>query len=567
MQHPKVFIWLLLIAALTGCKKYLDRELETNFEEEDVFVDYTRMSQTGHGVYAFLLNRFGYDRISNAMLASASDEADHADPLSGIQQFNMGTWTPSSNPENYWDDWYQGIYRANLFLEKSQDYEKIIYRDTIDPSNKNDYYYRVRDIAWLRAEVRFLRALYHFELIKRYGGVPIITQSNYTTEELKAMPRKSFDECVAFIESEIDGVLPELKDSWVGFDSEKWRGRVTQGAARALKARMLLYAASPLHNPNNNVSKWEKAAQAAHDVIAMNKYSLHNDYKGLFRLGNGADGNPEVIFAQQGYSRNDFEKRNYPIGYDQGGQASTCPSQNLVDAYEMKSTGLGIGEPGSGYDPANPYAGRDPRLTMSILVNNTNFKGRPVECWVGGQDGLGKPKATTTGYYIRKFLDEGLNLAQNNASMHMWILFRYSEILLNYAEAMNEAYGPETKAGFTMTAKQAVDAVRNRAGVVMPPLPPGLSKDEMRARIRNERRVELAFEEHRFFDVRRWKIAEQTENMPIMRMRITRTGPNTFTYLVEKAEDRVFTPKMYLYPIPEVEVLKSEGNLVQNAGW
>jgi hypothetical protein len=568
MQHPKLLVWLVLMTvALTGCKKYLDREIPTNYEEDEVFVNYDRMSQAGYGVYSFLFNRFGYDRISNAMLASACDEADHADPSSEIQKYNMGAWNATSNPENYWADWYQGIYRANLFLEKSTDYKNIIFRDTIDPNNKSNYYYQVRDIAWLRAEARFLRAYYHFELIKRYGGVPIMTKSSNTTEELKAMTRKSFDECVAFIESEIDAVIPELKDTWVGFDSDKWRGRATQGAARALKARVLLYAASPLFNPNNNSQKWEKAAKAAHDVIAMNMYSLYNDYKGLFRLGNGADGNPEVIFAQQGFTRNDFERRNYPIGYDQGGQGSTCPSQNLVDAYEMKASGMAINEPGSGYDPANPYAGRDPRLAMNILTNNTTFKGRPVECWVGGLDGLGKPKATTTGYYIRKFMDENLNLAQNTTSMHVWILFRYAEILLNYAEAMNEAYGPEAKAGYTLTAKQAVDAVRNRTGVAMPILPPGLSKDEMRNRIRNERRVELAFEEHRFFDVRRWKMAEQTENMPIMRMKITRSNSGAFTYLVEKAEDRVFYNKMYLYPIPEVEVLKSEGRLIQNAGW
>jgi hypothetical protein len=568
MRHPKIAVWLMLaVVALSGCKKFLDREIPTNYGEDQVFVNYERMSQAGYGVYAFLLNRFGYDRISNAMLASACDEADHADPQSSIQQYNMGTWNATSNPENYWGDFYQGIYRANVFLENSADYKNIIYRDTVDPNNKANYNYQVRDIEWLRAEVRFLRAFYYFELLKRFGGLPIITRSDHTIEELQKMPRKSFDETVAFIEAECDTVAPLMRETWVGFDQDKWRGRATQGAAMALKARLLLYAASPLHNPTNNVQKWEKAAKAAHDVIALNRYGLHNDYKGLFRLGNGLDGNQEVIFAQQGWSRNDFERRNYPIGYDQGGQASTCPSQNLVDAYEMKSTGLAITEPGSGYDPNNPYAGRDPRLTMSILTNNTTFKGRPVECWVGGLDGLGKPKATTTGYYIRKFVDENLNLAQNASSMHTWILFRYAELLLNYAEAMNEAYGPETKAGFSMTAKAAVDLVRTRPGVAMPILPPGLSKDEMRERIRNERRVELAFEEHRFFDVRRWKIAEQTENMPIMAMRITRNPDNSFNYTVVKAEDRVFRPEMYLFPIPESEIMKSGGVLEQNPGW
>ncbi|WP_018625957.1 RagB/SusD family nutrient uptake outer membrane protein [Niabella aurantiaca] len=558
---------LLVIAANSSCKKFLDREVESNYKEDEVFVNYDRMQQAGIGVYAFLYNRFGFQRIDNAMLASACDEADHAVPASAIQKYNTGTWTAVSNPEDCWAFFYQGIRRANLFLENSVNYKQIVYRDTLDPANKSSYEANVKDIAWLRAEVRLLRALYYFELIKRYGGVPLVDRSTYTDEELKQFKRKTFDECASFIKAECDSVYPQLKDSWVGFSSEKWRGRITQGVALALKARVLLYAASPLNNPSNDVEKWIAAVKAAHEVIALGKYGLHNSYSGLFRLGNGADGNTEVIFAIQGWARNDFERMNYPVGYSQGGEGSTCPSQNLVDAYEMKATGMGIGEPGSGYDPANPYAGRDPRLGMSILTNNTTFKNRPVESWVGGLDGLGKLNATTTGYYLRKFVDEGLDLEKNTSSVHTWVLFRYAEILLDYAEAMNEAYGPEASSGYSMTAKAAVDRVRQRSGVGMPLLPPGLSKDEMRARIRNERRVELAFEEHRFFDVRRWKIAEQTENLPLMAMQITKTPEGTFKYLVRKAEDRIFQPRMYWYPIPEQEVLKSEGNLAQSPGW
>lgn len=556
-----------MIATLAGCSKFLDREIESNYKEEDVFVNYDRIQQAGFGVYAFLYNRFGFSRIQNAMLASASDEADHAEPTADIHKFNIGIWNAVSNPEDCWAHFYQGIRRANLFLEKSVDYKQIIYRDTTDPANKATYEANVQDIAWLRAEVRVLRALYYFELIKRYGGVPIVDRTSYTDEELTQKPRSTFDSCVNYIVRECDEAFPELKDTWVGFSSEKWRGRITKGVALALKARTLLYAASPLHNPSNDLSKWAAAAEAAHKVIELGRYALHNNYQGLFRLGNGADGNPEVIFAIQAGASNTFERLNYPVGYTQGGQGSTSPSQNLVDAYEMKTTGMMINEPGSGYDPANPYANRDPRLGYSILTNNVTFKGRPVEPWVGGLDGLGKLRATTTGYYLRKFVDESLNLEQNTSSVHVWILFRYAEVLLNYAEAMNEAYGPEVTQGYSMTAKMAVDLVRQRPGVAMPVLPPGLSQEEMRERIRNERRVELAFEEHRFFDVRRWKIASITENMPIMAMRIEKKSDGTFDYKVVKAEDRIFYNKMYLYPIPEVEVLKSKGALQQNPEW
>lgn len=562
-----LLVIFVLSATVVGCSDFLEREIVTDYKEQEVFTSYERMSQAGYGVYTFLFYRFGYHRIGNAMLAAATGDADNADVNSSVQRFNTGTWNAAYNPEDYWDDFYEGIRRANIFLEKSKDYKQILYRDTLATDNKAEYEYNVRDVAWLRAEARFLRAFYHFELIKRYGGVPILDHSSEDYEELKGMERNSFDEGVEFIRKEVDAIVPLLKDTWVGFDSDKWRGRVTKGAALALKARTLLYAASPLHNPDNDVAKWVAAAEAAHDVIALNQYALHSDYKGLFRLGNGADGNSEVIFAQHGWSRNDFEKLNYPIGYDQGGQGSTCPSQNLVDSYEMQTTGMPIHQPGSGYDPQNPYEGRDPRLKMSILTNNEMFKGRPVEAWVGGLDGFGKPRATTTGYYMRKFIDENLDLAQNMSSMHTWILFRYAEVLLNFAEAMNEAYGPEAKSGYMMSAKTAIDIIRTRPGVDMPILPPGLSQDEMRERIRNERRVELAFEEHRFFDVRRWKIAEQTENMPVMAMKITRKKDGNFDYLVVKAEDRIFHERMYLYPIPETEILKSEGALTQNPGW
>ena len=560
----KIVICMILLVLVTGCD-YLDREISSNYHEQDVFVNYERMFKAGTGMYTFMFHCFGYNRISSAMLASACDEADHANKNSTIHQYNEGIWTASSNPEDCWAHFYQAIRSTNLFLRETENYKELLLRDLTIDSNREEYEYQTRDIAWMRAEARFLRALYHFELVKRYGGVPIMTEVIDDEETLSKISRDSFDDCIDFIVSECDEITPLLNESWVGFDDEQWRGRATGPAAMALKSRALLYAASELHNPDGNEQRWYEAAKAAHDVIALGKFSLYSDYKGLFTLGNGADGNPEVIFAVQGWNDNTYEKANYPIGYDQGGLNSTCPSQNLVDAYEMKATGKNIWEMGSGYDPENPYEGRDPRLEMSILLNNTTFNGRPVECWVGGIDGYGREFATTTGYYVRKYVAENLDLAQNQTSVHSWIMFRYAEILLNYAEAMNEYVGPESKGDFSMTAKAAIDAVRTRKSVGLPILPPGLTQEEMRERIRNERRVELAFEEHRFFDVRRWKIAEKTENEPIMAMQITRENDDSFSYKVVKQEDRVFRDYMYLYPIPESEVHK--GSIEQNPGW
>jgi hypothetical protein len=547
-----------------GCSSFFDTDIETRYPEEEIFVNYSRMSQAGYGVYTALFS-FGFNRISSAMLASACDEADHADNHSTIHYFNTGIWTASANPDNCWATFYTAIRRANLFLENTTDYKTILYRDTVIQTNKDEYHYNVRDIEWLRAEVRFLRAFYHFELMKRYGGIPVMTEVIDDEAELMSITRDDMNKCLDFVVKECDAVIPQLKDSWVGFDGNKWQGRAVKVSAMALKSRVLLYAASPLNNPSNDIEKWKTAATAAHDVIATGNYGLHNDYRNLFNLGNNSDENPEVLFAVHRWNENSFEKYNYPVGYDQGGQATTSPSQNLVDAYEMQSTGKRIDEAGSGYDPQSPYSGRDPRLQMTIIVNNSLFKGRNVECWIGGIDGMGKLKATTTGYYLKKYVNENLNLTQNQTSVHSWILFRYAEILLNYAEAMNEAFGPEAKGGFSMSAKTAVDAIRQRQSVNMPILPPGLSQNEMRERIRDERRIELAFEEHRFFDVRRWKIAEQTENMPLMAMQITGNEEGTFEYLVIKKEDRIFKSYMYLYPIPEAETLK--GAIIQNPGW
>src|SRR5690606_38898266 len=218
MKLTKLLLGLTVLASLVSCEDYLDREVETNYKEQEVFVNYERMRDAGFGVYAFLFNRIGFNRIDNAMLASASDEADHADINSSIQLFNKGAWTAVSNPDDVWSHFYQGIRRADLFLENSVNYKQIVYRDTLIQSNKDKYYEDIRDIAWLRAETRFLRAYYYFELIKRYGGVPIMEKTNYTNDEMKALKRKTFDECAEFVAAECDSVLPHLRDTWVGFD-------------------------------------------------------------------------------------------------------------------------------------------------------------------------------------------------------------------------------------------------------------------------------------------------------------------------------------------------------------
>ncbi|RXF72437.1 RagB/SusD family nutrient uptake outer membrane protein [Arcticibacter tournemirensis] len=555
MKRIIILINAAIIFLTIGCEKgFLDRKLDTNYSKEEVFLSYGTMRDFGLGIYTFLPQ--GFNRIDNAMFASASDEAVHSGTGTFILGLTNGSWGPFSNPDDVWDNMYRGIRKANLFLENSGEYRNVLYRDTVTESGKANYKSQTDDINWLRAEARFLRAFFYFELIKRYGGVPLIKET--LDAENTRLPRNTFEECVNFIVTELDATNTSLRDTWSDFNSGNQIGRATRGAALALKARVLLYAASDLNNPGNIRTKWIEAAQAAHSVIALNRYSLASNYRDLFRQMQSA----EFIFERRYSASNGLEKTTYPVGYE-AASGGVNPSQNLVDAYET-SNGLPVKSDPS-YNPQKPYDNRDPRLLMSVIVNNSDYKDRKVEIWEGGKDGTGKPRATRTGYYMKKFADESLDLLQNKTSSHAWIYFRYAEILLNYAEAMNEAYGPDDAAGFTLTARQALNMVRKRTGVNMPNVT-DVSVSAFRERVRNERRVELAFEEHRAWDVRRWKIAEQELGSPINGVKIIKTG-DLFSYQYVQVENRVFTEKMYLYPIQRTEIDKTSGVIKQNPGW
>jgi hypothetical protein len=330
----------------------------------------------------------------------------------------------------------------------------------------------------------------------------------------------------------------------------------------ALKARVLLYAASPLHNSGNDRSKWIAAANASWNVINSGQYSLESNYGNVVNNSAGR----ELIFGVRRAAERFFEERNFPVGFAGASATAMTPTQNLVNCYRM-ANGMKIGDTGSGYNADNPYANRDPRLQSTIIVNNSSYKGRTVEIWEGGRDGQPVPNATETGYYLKKYLLENIVVDPSQTrttGLHCIVHFRYGEVLLNYAEAMNEAYGPTDRGDFgaTMSAYDAVNLIRKRAG--MPDFEAGLDKDKFRTELRDERRVELAFEDHRFWDIRRWKIGAQTTN--IQGMRITRNPDASFNYMPGNIQTRIWDDKMYFYPIPQTEMFKN-ANLVQNPGW
>ncbi len=550
MKRLIIAILVVMPLLFTACEKALDNRIDTDLTPEQVFVNYDRIKAIGFGVYNYV--PLGYNRVNNAFLAGATDEAEHTFLNSSIQDFNFGFWGPFSNPEATYTHFYQGIRSANLFLEKTLNYKQIVARDTFTNEGKVIYNRHVSDLGWMRGEVRFLRAYLYFELIKRYGGVPLVTKT-LALNEGADIPRSSYQDVVKYISDECDAVKDSVRIEWLGF-SDNETGRVTKGTVLALKSRTLLYAASPLNNPGNDGVKWQEAAKAARDVITMNKYSLFNNYQDLFLTPNSFRSN-EIIFSRRYGNTNNVERENFPIGTP-GGQSGTTPSQNLVDAYEKLP----------GWSAANPYALRDPRLNATVVVNNSNWNGRIIELWTGGRDGKGVERASKTGYYLKKFLSNPLDLVNNQSTVHAWILFRYAEILLNYAEAMNEAYGPDNPFTYGLTARQAVNMVRARSGVAMPPVV-ALNQSDMREKIRHERRIELAYEEHRFWDTRRWKIGESTLGAPLLGIEVTRGSTGAFTYNTIEVEKRIFEQKMYLYPIPQLEINKSNGLITQNPNW
>lgn len=520
----------------------------------------------------------GFTRVDGQMLSSATDESAPTVPGSTIIYLTQGSLTSrNANPDGCWEDNYMFIRDAMIGLEGLEELP-----DT-------DVDLKIQ----LGAELKFLQAYYYFELVKRYGGVPILDHVYDLSEDLN-VPRSSFADCIDHIVAlcdEAEEGLPE--PSIVSF------GRASKGAAMALKARTLLYAASPLFNGPGydgtaneficygqyDPSRWEAAAEAAADVIKLGYYDIYmpneitdastdeqvisSGSANYRRLFNVITGNKELILPRTSKAGNQVEKDNFPVGITNG-KGLTSPSQQMVDAYGMVN-GVAIDDlEGSAYDASDPYTGRDPRFYASIFYNGQNWAGTTIETFEGGIHN-NTETSTVTGYYLSKFCAEEVVISGTPTNTnHCFPLFRYAELLLNYAEAANEAYGPdEDHFGCGMTARDAVKKVRSR---VLRPSETDVKaasndRDGMREAIMAERRVELAFEDHRYYDLKRWKLAEEVLNESIRGMRIVKAG-DTFNYEpVDNVESRTFSAKFYLYPIPNDDVVNNTAIRSNNPLW
>lgn len=567
-----------LVAVFNSCKKasFLDQTVTSSLDESSTFSDSSNAMQFLNNIYVNIgfasdPRRFTQSGANWAGgLEAASDEAEgpNAASTNGFIQFATGSVNPSIVPNDAWRICYSNIRAVNQFL-------KHIPVIPFNSALKTQ----------VTAEARFLRAWYYTMLMQHYGGVPLIGDTIYASADHIDVKRNTWRECVDYVLTELDAAGTVLPVTWSGAQY----GRASKGACMAAKARLLLLAASPLFNngglangdanlasivayPDADPNRWKLAADAAKAVIALNAFQLFVDSTSKAgELGYGFQElftkryNTEYILNRM-MGDNKYLESLWDVP-SRGGSGGSFPYQEMVDAFPM-SNGLEITDPASGYDPNNPYRNRDPRLGYSIMHDSTlrvtfgTNQPSPLQLYINtavtpavAASGDAVYKGTPTGLYIYKMVDPNvINNSVGNTTRVLPII-RYAEVVLNFAEATNEVSGP------TPEVYQSLEAIRQRAGLRPWQLPTGLNQQQMRAIIQKERRLELAFEGFRFWDVRRWMVAEQTENQLMHGMEVNR-GQGV-VYKPFNVRKHNFTKAMYLWPLPLSEIAKSP-ELLQN---
>lgn len=534
----KLFLIIPILLSCISCKKnILDIDPTDRVSEEAIWSD---------AVLPQLFLNAQYNALQHGMnndITYYGDEAynqynEGGYHIVGLNQLNPNNVDQLSTYYNYWKTGYAAIRNLNLFFSK-------IDQAPVDMPAK----------AKLVAEAKFIRAFIYAKLIWNYGGVPIIEKVFLIGDDFNGIKRATYDECVAYILKDLNDAITVLPNKQVGTDA----GRASADAARALKSRVLLYYASPQNNPSDDPSRWRAVAEVALEMINSQRYALHDDYHGLF-IG---DANGEAIFSRyfSADNSNIIGKLFAPVG--SGGNSFGAPSQNLVDAYELKSGIIpvinGVVNPDSHntYDPTNPYLDRDPRFYASVMYNGSIYKGRALQPYAGGADGSSQD-ASPTGYFNYKFIDANLVVSDKFAYSYPWHFFRLAEIYLTYAEAQYNL-GNEGNARFY------VNKVRERTGVNMPAITE--TGSALFERIVHERQIELAMEGHRFYDVRRWKLAPQTEARAIQGVQVIKNIDNSFIYNRINLLKKVWDDRLYLIPLTFREIQSSAGSLKQNPGY
>ncbi|WP_183556781.1 RagB/SusD family nutrient uptake outer membrane protein [Mucilaginibacter sp. SP1R1] len=555
IKYRQLFLLVLLVISFSACKK--DDSL--NVPPKGFLTDVSTFSSQGNAdlfvndIYNQLPDINNDYQLTEQYADNSFCGAAWENGQATVRAGSIGPSNVPTGPGSMWD-WegnYKKIRKCNVFLQQAA-------------ANKAKY-----DAAWYAqrvAEVTYMRAYFYSLLFTAYGGLPIITIPLDNKDGSQIFnARASIDETVAFIEADCDAAAAVLPVKAAD------NGRASKAAALTLKGWVELFAASPLVNTTNDVAKWAKSAATNKQVMDLGAYSLFSasatSYADQFLGVN--NWNVETIFARgyatgpaKGSHREGYLGPVYVNGVQQS-WGNLAPTQGLVDDYSMDN-GLPITDAGSGYDPQKPYDHREQRFYQSILYDGAAWQGDIFKSRIGGsnQIDLGSSSdITNTGYNARKTLDESItgqtsiNLAPSFAN---YIIFRYAEVLLSYAEAQNEAAGPDA------TVYDAVNKVRARSS--LPAVKPGLSKDDMRVYIHRERRIELAFEDKRWFDIRRWKITTGTNGVltsPEYGMKIEADGTGKLTYAPVKIFTNIFFSWQNWMPIPQADIDKNS-KLVQN---
>lgn len=559
MKLDKICLFIPVFALAVSCIDLNYTEQSTRDEEWTYEYYEEGIKNMVFDVYAQVYNN-EFESNSAYFLAGATDEAQYALETGAVCNYTNGGWSAANPYSRTWSKCYTAIADICMYMEK------------IDKTDISEWKYNSNYDIWVQQmelfpyELRFLRAYFYFELFRAYGDVPLVT-TTLTNAQANTITRTSADKIVKFIVDEIDEVAPYLPVSYLTEPGNEI-GRATKVAAYALKARTLLYAASPLFNPDGDKTKWQKAAEACKYILdnaetwglSLSTYSALWGNKDAFF-------NTEMIFAIGRGESNSFEMANYPIGVENG-SSGNCPTQSFVDQYEYQNNGETFGEryPGSiNLAEVDPYEGLDPRFALTVVKNGDKWptngsQAKIIETFNGGFNASPKYGATPTGYYLKKYVDGSCVTTADNQTRqrHVWILFRLGEFYLDYAEAVYNATGSANDATYGLTANDAINVLRTRSDINMPKF----TEDgaEWVKRYERERLVELAFENHRFWDVRRWKKgAEYFKNIQVANI-------SSSLYLTRSTSTRQWDDKYYFYPIPQSE-LKKNPNLTQNAGW
>lgn len=576
---------LLLMASCTDSYENFPVD---QFTEEYVFSKTDSMGVQAlnllNSTYNLLDN--GHNGIGGDYLDAASDDAisiNQNDP--DVYKLAIGRFTANSRVNSHmgWGKYYEGIRKANIIINNV---DVVPFKNTF--TNFKGEQKKLNHTV--KAEARFLRTYFYFELVKRYGAVPLLMDSVYKLGDDMELPRNNFEECINYMVSELDSIKYDLRSVSMP-DAAVYGHAATIEAAMALKSRVLLYAASPLFNENPvstndpaqkalvgyesyNVERWKAAADAAKEFIDIfgpdgrKTVDLAKNQMGIFLSFYSPSVNPEMIFFRQGGQSKEVETKNGPLGFSGNsiGNGRTNPTQNLVDAFPMKD-GKPVGESTLyPFNPQKPYDNRDPRLSLTVLYNGSKWLGRVLETYRGGANNpTNSAEYTRTSYYMRKFMGNFSSATEYSNGYHLWVIFRYAEILLNYAEAQNEYMDAPSQEVY-----DALILLRKRVAIAagsdkLYGLKANMTKEEMREAIQNERRIEMAFEEQRYWDIRRWRIAEDVFRNPLKGMSIVK-NMTSVVYTEVDVLTVNFEERRYLYPLPYSEVIKNS-RMIQNPGW